>query len=889
MSPAPLADNASASQIKTADMCMRKWWFDKVAGVRERQKHHFHLGHALHAVGERFLLGLFATEQDLYIPGWDEGLEDFEKEWMRTVVRRAIATGIWSALPNAYIEFPILYLMGENHRDADGLPLMAASNTYEDKEKVRRHGKPTQLIDGRPLPPDWDRLPLFVGFIDVMQLGTSPAIIDHKSAKSRKYTLTPKDLAEDSQVLSYAAAAWQLSGARVPVRLRHNVFLKADVKPEKQVFTTDAVAPLDAIQRQWEHNRATVLKMIQMRQQAPKLVDPDVRNHANKYAKRANNYLKVPSALDQGRVREACDCYGGCPFREACFGRARIETVVQQLDAPDPFGAVIASRDEGRKANQYGPLMFSKYLVTPGTPPMFNAPAPAPKPAATVVLHSDAYVLDPENPKIQYKARVTGFAPGGAYSVKLWPVPEVPPNFDTLPTTYATDLPYTTLSSVPHPGSVVTGYAAGLIAGGFDAAAIFWEPAQGVEAVAAGVGTAKIPKRSEVDNAFGALQGLGVPAGGIKITPPISPTAPAEQGALEHVPAVTNPVAIGAVLRVAQSAHTFWGPRKGKLATVIAISPGDDDTIMYTVEIDGLPYPDVLAGRFELIPVVGGPAGYDPTADLMTRAKSLKGSLVTITVNTTPSPFNVPLDDVTDVGISALSGQVAPTWAQIIDIQPLTQQSIPHLAEPKGPGKVLANLEADAAKGKAKTAKQLEKEAKAAAKQEIAQAKETAKQEIVQAKEAAKKAAADLQALLAEGKAKTLALKAAGATTIAPPNPERDPAKNAMTLANNPIQTTPSVGNGLLQLPVTPAPAAAATQADPLTIASDLLHSILASDRLNRAQVEALLPLIEQAKALNVKPPFGERYTLSEVTKKHLEIMAGLQQLVDMTACGTTA
>jgi hypothetical protein len=874
----PLSVNVSASQIKTVDMCTRKWWFDKVANVRERQKHHFHLGHALHAIGEHFLLGQFTNEDDLYFPGWSDGLEDFEQVWMKKVVRRAVATGIWSALPEAYIEFPILYLLGDQHRDADGLPLMAAANTYVDKDKVRRHGKPLQLIDGRPLPRGWDDLPLFVGFIDVMQLGRSPAIIDHKSAKSRKYALTAKELADDSQVLSYAAAAWQLSGARQPIRLRHNVFIKAEVKPELQVFKTDAVAPLEAIQRQWEHNRTVVKKMILLRQQAPKINDPDVR-------KRANNYLKVPSALDQGRVREACDCYGGCPFREACFGRARIETVVQQLDAPDPFGAVIASRDEGRKAKQYGALILTNahHPVVPGTTHMFNKPAPTTP--APVTLGSDAYVREPENPKKQYKARVIAFggAPGsGDLVVALWPVPNVAPNFDTLPATYGTTLPAAALSSVPHPDAELVGYVTALTEGGYPQDKTMWEPAQGVDAVAATVGSAKIAKREDVVSPFGPMQGVSVPVTAPKAAPVINPTAPAEQGALEHLPVVTTPAAIGTVLRVADTKHAYWGKLKGKLAKVMAVSPGDDGSLMYAVEIEGFPYPDVHAGRFELIPVAGGPAGYNPAADLQTRALSLKGQLVTITLKN-GALYNVSLDDVNEVGISAIAGQITPTWEEIADITPLTQQGIPHLDVPKGKGKVLANMEADTAAGKAKTAKQLEKEAKAAEKQRIADEKAAAKQQVVDAKAAAAKAAADLKALLDAKKNKPAPVAAA-----APAGEPEDITVHPVVAPVPPVISTTSTLAAAqpitAQPPAQAVALAAAAQAqaivDPLTVAADLLRSILMSDRLNRTQLEALVPLIEQARAN--RAPITVGFSKDELRTKFAEVSVVLNQFASM-------
>jgi hypothetical protein len=57
----------SASQLETADTCVRKWRFQYHERLPVYKKGHFGFGACLHAVAERHLRG----EADLYPKDWD--------------------------------------------------------------------------------------------------------------------------------------------------------------------------------------------------------------------------------------------------------------------------------------------------------------------------------------------------------------------------------------------------------------------------------------------------------------------------------------------------------------------------------------------------------------------------------------------------------------------------------------------------------------------------------------------------------------------------------------------------------------------------------------------------------------------------------------------------
>jgi len=782
---APLESNVSASQVKLYDRCARLWWLNYVGGVREKRLHHFVLGESLHSVGERFLLGQATCEAELYPPGWNAGLTEDESLWISRATRHAIETGVWQLLEDAYVEFPILFLTGAEHVDARGLPLLAAAKIYVDEKGVRRHGTPECLIDGSPLPSGWNATPPFVGFIDLLKLGQGPAIIDHKSAKSRKYASSPKKLAEDLQVLSYAAVPLVLDPTATNVRLRHNVFLKCE--DTKIAYAVDANATLQRVLEQWQHNRAVVSEMVSLRTHFPK-------DHGASPFKRAKHWIKIRSAIDENRP-DACREYSGCPFRDACAGLCSIEAVVQRLDAPAPPSFVQVD-DDARKPRTFGlnlaitakPRSYA-FAQTPPPPPPAPPVQPAPKDppmftAPKLTVGNDGYILDPSNPAKQYRCRVlTAANEQGVVAIALWPNQDTEPNFEKLGAVYRTDVPQSGILAVPSISATIVAYEAELVTHNVAPQDLSWEPAA-PQSPMANAGASSVVGREPPDGRFGlvGVQTPGPAAG------PAAVTAPGNLPGIALIP-------IGTILRVAATDHPFWAKLKGKLAKVGDMAPGEHPgSTLYTVEIDGHPYPDVDSKRFEPVPVsLPAPTVViDPVLKSSMALIAFCGRLVGKNCSIEfkdaggyENRINAKVEkaciDEND-GISVFGGTLKVLYSNIITIRELTEGDIPGVTLPKGPGKVLGNLDADTQKAHDKIAKAQEKAAKKEAK----------------------------------------ANKSLGAVPTAP-----------ATVAAEIRALVP----------------ASTEQASALDTASDVVHATLNGGKVTRKVLEALVPLLANAKA----------------------------------------
>lgn len=319
--------HVSASQIKTAHLCMRKWWFDKVAHVRDRDRYHFAVGHALHATAERYLLKESSSWEGLFPPQWDNQILEEDAKMVKEMAKRAVAQGVWQAAPGIVVEYPVALLVGRRMLDHRGLPKVARAITFKDDRRGRQHTAFTTLYDGSPLPEGWDDMSPFVGFIDNLFMWDNPypKVTDHKTAKNKTYTLNSVQLSADLQMNCYAALPLALYPEFDFVALRHNVFLKNHEDP--QVFTTDAVVTAGAVARMWATVVETAEELHWMKKQNQKIegVSPEHR---------ADNFKNIPGALEQGRP-EACEAFGKCPFRDACFGRRCVSDLVRDMDAPE--------------------------------------------------------------------------------------------------------------------------------------------------------------------------------------------------------------------------------------------------------------------------------------------------------------------------------------------------------------------------------------------------------------------------------------------------------------------------------------------------------------------------------------------------------------------------
>ncbi len=719
---AKIAANTSASQHETFALCKRKWAFGKVWGIKDRDKPYFVFGHALHAVADLYLSGTAKSWEALFPTGWNKGLDEYESNQIQTMAKQAVENGTWQAVPGSLVEFALAFVVGPQFIDARGLPLLAKAETYKDESGVRRVAQLTSLYDGKPLPSGWDVIPPYVGFIDHMILDAEvPTIADHKTAKKREYARTPAKLAEDGQVLSYAAVPLVLRPDVDLVKLRHNVFLKNADAPTP-VYPVNAEAPLAKVRATWDRIRASSAEMLRIREDAPKIVDA-----GNPY-RRADNWKKVRSAIEEGRTKEACDKYGGCAFKDVCFGRATAEQVVRRLDSPDPMQLIQRSTGPPKPEVTFGFRPRPSPTPTPSQehPTMVFATKP-------LTVNQDIYIVDEEDAGSQYRGRVIALLADSMVELALYPNPDVAPDFATLGAAYrGITVPGIKVLALPHVTAKVKGYQEALVAAGI-ADGLEWTPAP-VAATPVVAATAKVQDKPARDGAFGFKKpGQAAPAALVQpTTPPSTPAAPIVAPAAVQTPPVSvlppgTPgwalagVADGTVLTVKPTEHPFWKPLVGKQAKVTGSAPGEiaGSTDLHVI-IDDLPYPAANAHRFQ--PTVVS-AAVLPTA-LPDRAKALQGKVVSIRLKTTESPFNCVLEVVSPTGISILSGQVTSSWEEIESIEPLTTAAIPGAkptAEEKAAAKEQAKAEKEAAKATEKAAKEAAKVAEKAAKDAAAQ------------------------------------------------------------------------------------------------------------------------------------------------------------------------
>ncbi len=745
-----LAANSSASQHKKFEKCRREWWYEKVCGIKDREKHFFLVGHIFHAVADRYITGRAGTWEALFPAAWDKGLEPFESDWIKTQAGRAVELGLWQARPGVQVEFPVCFLTAPQHVDARGMPLLARADTYLDDKGTRKVATPTALIDGRPLPSDWNQTPPYVGFIDVLTLDdVPPEVADHKTSKKREYALTPAKLAEDLQVLSYAAVPLVLRPLATTVALRHNVFIKTECKTP--AYKVDATATVDGVRALWGRIRRNIADMQLLREVAPKV------ENGNPYA-RANNWQLVKSAIEEGRAKDACNAYGGCPFKDLCFGRCTAEQLVQRMDSPDPLPFVqkptpganpfkprSSSQPAGpapaRNKNPFIRSSTPKPTTLFQSPPQehqmpFAKPAPATPPAFAV--YQDVYVLDPDDATIQFRARITSLSEDGTTAMLgIYPNPDIMPEFHTLPMAYRIEVPKDVLFAAPHPLAKIRSYQEVLQASGVTDD-ISWKPAQAAAApVPATVPLDKPLKREEpagtTPNPFVKTTGVVTPlpgsgaavqaaaaAASAKLHDSVRPVPPLPAGAPEWA----KDVALGTVLTVAATEHHRWKQYAGKPAIVKDMGPGDTaDSIYVSVLIDDLPQPDVNLWRFDApapmhapgtitTPVAGTPipsyASILATKTIPERAAALVGRVVSITLLATASPYNCILDAADANGITFANKTKTAVWAEIADLKLFDESMVPGrppTKEEKAAAKEAAKAEKAAAKEaeKAKT------------------------------------------------------------------------------------------------------------------------------------------------------------------------------------------
>lgn len=197
----------SASQIKTFNLCRKKWYFEKVEKLpRGETSYGATFGTVLHGVLERI-----HRDTEPYPPGWNALLRHGDTEIAKALV------GLYT---------PVEGVEGIEHR-------------------IDMH-----VIDGINL----------IGYIDLYK---KACIIDHKSSKALKWTLDSKELAGDLQMLIYAKWALDHEHPRPKVvELRHNLFIRTPPAKFREVV---AYATAGAITEKWYQVQETALVMKETR------------------------------------------------------------------------------------------------------------------------------------------------------------------------------------------------------------------------------------------------------------------------------------------------------------------------------------------------------------------------------------------------------------------------------------------------------------------------------------------------------------------------------------------------------------------------------------------------------------------------------------------------
>jgi hypothetical protein len=423
-----------------ADLCLRKWWLQREAYLREPQKQSFIIGGKVHDAGERYL----GQQGELWPAGWDDGLIHdpalgiHQREVVQTGVEAAIQAGIWSPVPGSYIEYPICMLIGRDLVDGRGLPLLARADLYTDEEGIRRVATPTALMDGSPLPAGWDALPYLIGFIDHYipagpETGAAiPVVVDHKTAKNMRYGKKQQDIQTGIQIPIYGAAALALQPEHDAIIGRYNVFIK-DPQSSKRVYMVEDQVSLDHILQVWDHVITQTEVMVANKKQAPRV-------GSKKDPGRAANFWKVCASLED---ESACRAFGGCPYRDLCYERCSPEQITRRMD--DALTRPAYQPTHQPAAKTQGPSLLQRLRQSKENPMPFGTPPPPETPPAPIIKVGDtAFIADPDDGNLFYKVYIHAIYQMNGVNqsdIIIYPHVDISVDLDTLPEIYKQTVP----------------------------------------------------------------------------------------------------------------------------------------------------------------------------------------------------------------------------------------------------------------------------------------------------------------------------------------------------------------------------------------------------------------------------------------------------------------
>ncbi len=157
-------------------------------------------------------------------------------------------------------------------------------------------GEEKLLIEKKIVLPTGPGVPPWIGYIDLVDdtrvFSETIRVMDYKSTSDFRYAKTPKELSENSQLISYARFLYE-KGFKGPVELAHlylKTAKKTPKKPKPKLVTV--VVEQEQVEKIWTRDIGKVVEMVEA-------------------AKIENTDLLPPTT-------SSCGMYGGCPHRSRC-------------------------------------------------------------------------------------------------------------------------------------------------------------------------------------------------------------------------------------------------------------------------------------------------------------------------------------------------------------------------------------------------------------------------------------------------------------------------------------------------------------------------------------------------------------------------------------------
>ena len=270
----------SASQIDSANSCLRKWWLNKVAKCPQPFDRKKLLGEVGHEVCERYLQDKFLYPKDWTSPTnrWDgtkgdHHLTTTEQALVKALITKAIKDGVLIRQPDGEVELD-----------------------FEPKAVAEIEGVKVDLL----------------GFIDYYY-GNN--VDDHKFTGAPKY-YGKAALKKAIAMNLYAWSQYESGKITDPtVWLRYNLFVKDTAKPAIKMIQVERTK--EEIYKYYEEKIEPSFKPMVLAR------------------KNCDSWEQVDSAMDRGEAATTCKKYGGCEYMDICLGKSTVDEYKARFDEAD--------------------------------------------------------------------------------------------------------------------------------------------------------------------------------------------------------------------------------------------------------------------------------------------------------------------------------------------------------------------------------------------------------------------------------------------------------------------------------------------------------------------------------------------------------------------------